>query len=125
MVNVQELVYRALKGIHNNVTDSWPQGWKERETVVYTEEENKSHERAGKKTTKSYCRYRIDILSKKSTSSLVQEIDRVLGYNEEDGTGLGMTRTFCQDDNEGEYRHKIMRYECIVGEGDGRIYGIN
>lgn len=128
MINVKEKVYQALKGIPemlNSVTDSWPQDWKNRQTIIYTEEENKSYERAGYKTTKSYCRYRIDIFCKGSTSSLCQAVDRVLGYNVEDGTGLGMTRTFCQDDNEGDYRHKIMRYECIVSDTDGCIYGIS
>lgn len=124
MINVKEMVYEALCTVHDNVTDSWPQDWKDTPVIVYTEEENKSYERSGARTYKSYCRYRIDIFSRKSTSELAGLVDGILTWNSE-GTGLGMTRTGCMDDNEGHHRHKIMRFECIVGENDGTIYGID
>ena len=124
MVNLKKKVYAALKEIHDNVSDSWPQDWQGEEMLVYTEEDNRSYERSGTKTTKSYCRYRIDILGQRSLSDMAALVDSVLAYDEE-GTGLGFTRTLCQDDNSGQNRHKIMRYECVVSEKDGTIYGIS
>lgn len=126
MVNMKEKVYAALCSAHGSdrVSDSWPQSEEEIPCVVYTEEENKSHERSGTRTTKSYCRYRVDIFNFDSTSDATVKTDEALAWNKQ-GTGLGMTRTGCADDNRAECRHKVMRYECIVGESDGRIYGIN
>lgn len=125
MVNLKDDVIAALDTITDKASDSWPQSEEEMEGVVYTEEENKSYERSGKKTTKSYCRFRIDIFSQGTTTPMAQAVDRVLGYDPETESGMGMTRTMCTDDNNGNLRHKIMRYECIVGESDRRIYGIN
>lgn len=126
MVNMKEKVYRALCDAfgQDQVSDSWPQSMEKNRYIVYTEEENKSYERTGSRTTKSYCRFRIDIFSKASTSDDAGKVDAALAWNE-DNTGLGMTRTGCQDDNSAGVCHKIMRFECIVGENDEKIYGIN
>lgn len=131
MVNMKEMVYAALVEAFGEaaVSDSWPEGLNNPnsggvEQIVYTEEENRSHERSGARTTKSYCRFRIDILSINSTSEKTAKVDEVLACDDE-GHGLGMTRTMCKDDNTAYQKHKIMRYECIVGERDNRIYGIN
>lgn len=124
MVNVKEKVYRAIKDILNDVTDSWPQDWADSGRIIYTEEENKSYERSGAKTLKSYCRYRIDILMNESTSVIAGMVDAALACDSENH-GLGMTRTMCTDDNNGSKKHKIMRYECIVDETNERIYGIS
>ena len=126
MVNMKEKVYQALCTAFDEdmVSDSWPQSVEQIPCIVYTEEENKSYERTGSRTTKSYCRFRIDIFNTGSTSEDAAMADGALAWNEE-GTGLGMTRTGCNDVNSADYRHKIMRYECIVGERDGKIYGIN
>jgi len=131
MVNMKEMVYAALVEAfgEDTVSDSWPEELNNPnsggvEQIVYTEEENKSYERSGAQTTKSYCRFRIDVLSVGSTSALVAKVDEVLACDKE-GNGLGMTRTMCRDDNTAYQKHKLMRYECIVGERDNRIYGIN
>lgn len=129
MVNMKERVYTALSSAfgEEKVSDSWPDdvfSSAARPYVIYTEEDNKSWERTGAKTTKAYCRYRIDIFDQDSTSAHAVLVDEALAWNA-DGTGLGMTRTFCQDDNQAYQRHKIMRYECVVSETDERIYGIS
>ena len=127
MVNVKNMVYEALKPLMQDVSDSWPCEWQKTEPrIVYTEEENKSHEMCGKKTTKSYVRFKVDIFCyQSSTSDLACAVDKVLGFDDADQSGLGMTRTFCGDDNGPEWKHKIMRYEAIVDEYDGRFYGIS
>lgn len=127
MVNVKSMVYEALKPLAQDVSDSWPSDWQQTEPrIIYTEEENKSYEMSGKKTTKSYVRFKVDIFCwKGSTSDLACEVDKVLAFNETDQSGLGMTRTFCGDDNGQEWKHKIMRYEAIVDERDKRFYGIS
>lgn len=62
MVNVKNMVYEALKPLAQDVSDSWPSEWQKTEPrIIYTEEENKSHEMSGKKTTKSYVRFKVDI----------------------------------------------------------------
>lgn len=127
MVNMKAKVYQALCGAfeEKDVSDSWPESMEQIPCIVYTEEENKSYERTGSRTTKSYCRFRIDLFAEAgaSTSETAAKTDAVLAWNE-DGTGLGMTRTGCQDNNSKDFSHKIMRYECIVGETDEKIYGI-
>lgn len=131
MVNMKEMVYAALVEAFGEsaVSDSWPEELNNPnsggvEQIVYTEEDNRSHERSGSRTTKSYCRFRIDILSVSSTSGMAAKVDEVLACDNE-GHGLGMTRTMCRDDNTAYQKHKIMRYECIVGDRDNYIYGIN
>lgn len=127
---MKEKVCAALSSVfgEGKVSDFWPGEFSPASgsDVVYTEEENKSYERTGARTTKSYCRFRIDIFDfdQDSTSAIACLVDEALAWNA-DGTGLGMTRTACRDDNTAHRRHKIMRYECIVGEADQRIYGIN
>lgn len=126
MVNMKAKVYEALCAAHgeDRVSDTWPQAMEQIPCVIYTEEDNRSFERSGTRTTKSYCRFRIDIFSAESTTAATMLTDKALAWNTE-GTGLGMTRTACQDDNNENCRHKIIRYECIVGENDEKIYGIN
>ncbi len=131
MVDMKTRVYAALCEAFGDgaVSDSWPEELNNPDSVgveqiICTEEDNKSFERSGPKTTKSYCIFRIDILSTSSTSERAAQVDAVLACND-GGNGLGMTRTMCKDDNSAYQKHKIMRYECIVGESDKRIYGIN
>lgn len=127
MVNVKEKVYTALQPLAGDVSDSWPSDWQRTEPrIIYTEEENKSWERSGKKTTKSYVRIKVDIFCyQSSTSDLACQVDNVLAFNAQDDSGLGMTRTFCGDDNGSEWKHKVMRYEAIVDENNQSFYGIN
>ncbi len=127
MVNVKSMVYEALRPLAKDVSDSWPSDWQQTAPrIVYTEEENKSWERSGKKTTKSYVRFKVDIFChQSSTSDLACEVDKALAFDDADKSGLGMTRTFCGDDNGPQWKHKIMRYEAIVDEYDKRFYGIS
>ncbi len=112
MVNLKIKVYMALCAAHgeDKVSDTWPQSLEQIPCVVYTEEDNRSFERSGTKTTKSYCRFRIDIFCEESTSAAAVLTDEALAWNE-NGTGLGMPRSICQDDNNDNCRHKNMRYE--------------
>lgn len=127
MVNVKSMVYEALKPLAEDVSDSWPSEWQKTEPrIIYTEEENKSYEMSGRKTTKSYVRFKVDIFCyQASTSDLACAVDKVLGFDPADQSGLGMQRTFCGDDNGPEWKHKVMRYEAIVNESDGKFYGIS
>lgn len=127
MVNVKSMVYEALKSLVQDVSDSWPNDWQQTAPrIIYTEEENKSYEMCGRKTTKSYVRFKVDIFCyQSSTSDLACQVDQVLAFNNDDGSGLGMTRTFCGDDNGSEWNHKVMRYEAIVDEYDKTFYGIS
>lgn len=127
MVNVKSMVYEALKPLAQDVSDSWPSEWTSPSPrIIYTEEENKSWERSGKKTTKSYVRFKVDIFCyQSSTSDLAYQVDKVLAFDDADQSGLGMTRTFCGDDNGTEWKHKVMRYEAIVDEKNKVFYGIS
>jgi hypothetical protein len=127
MVNVKSMVYEALKPLTGDVSDSWPSDWQQAAPrIIYTEEENKSWERSGKKTTKSYVRFKVDIFCyQSSTSELACRVDKALAFDNDDGSGLGMTRTFCGDDNGAEWKHKVMRYEAIVDEYSKTFYGIS
>lgn len=127
MVNVKSMVYEALKPLARDVSDSWPGDWQRpAPRIIYTEEENKSWERSGRKTTKSYVRFKVDIFCyQSSTSELACRVDKALAFDNDDGSGLGMTRTFCGDDNGTEWKHKVMRYEAIVDEHNKTFYGIS
>ncbi len=127
MVNVKSMVYEALKPLALDVSDSWPSDWQQTvPRIIYTEEENKSWERSGKRTTKSYVRFKVDIFCfQSSTSDLACQVDKALAFDDADETGLGMTRTFCGDNNETEWKHKVMRYEAIVDEYNQTFYGIS
>lgn len=118
MINVKELVYAKLKIILPEVSDAFPADWETPLQIQYTEEENKSHERAGNVTTKSYVRYKVDVWSATSTTDIAIQVDTALSEE------LGLTRTACYDMNEAERKHKVMRYEGIVAEKSGKILGI-
>jgi hypothetical protein len=118
MVNIKGLISEKLEGIapEGDVSDSFPDDWSKETQIQYTEEENKAQDMSGTKVITSYVRYRIDIWNSKSTSTLAQSVDDRLNGE------LGLVRTGCNDSNEVQRKHKIMRYEGIVDEATGKIF---
>ena len=108
MINVKDQVYKAIKDICPNVSDSYPSEWANLPAIQYVEEDNKVYEFTDGKEDKSYIRYKIDIWHNRSTSEFALEVDKKV-------SALGLRRTLCQDvaDPSG-LRHKVMRYEGII-----------
>lgn len=117
MINLKGRILELLEKIAGceNVSDSFPDDFTAETQIQYTEEENKAYEMSGNRVCSSYVRYRIDIWNKKSTSALACAVDEKMNAE------LGLKRTSCADNNETQRKHKIMRYEGIVYENDGRI----
>ena len=108
MINVKDQVYKAIKDICPNVSDSYPSEWANLPAIQYVEEDNKVYEFTDGKEDKSYIRYKIDIWHNRSTSEFALEVDKKV-------SALGLRRTLCQDvaDPSG-LRHKVMRYEGVI-----------
>ncbi len=116
MINVKDEVYAALSTISENVTDFYPRDWEQDTLIQFMEEDNKVTEYTDMGERKAYCRYRIDIWAKKSTSGIALEVDRVIA-------ALGLKRTQCMDMEEpSKYKHKQMRYEMIIDVKTKRVY---
>lgn len=118
MINVKTEVYKSIKDISTNVSDSYPADWATFPAIQYTEEDNKVAEWVDNEESKSYLRYRIDIWDNKSTSSTALEIDKRI-------SNLGLKRTMCQDvsDTSG-LKHKVMRYEGIIDTSTEFVYHV-
>lgn len=120
MINVKDKVYTALSTKFDNVSDQYPEDYKELPIILYIEEENKVSEHTfskGKvKEDKSQIRYRIDIWNEKSTSDIAVEVDIALSE-------LGLVRTQCIDTPDASgYRHKVMRYEGIIDNDTEQVF---
>lgn len=116
MINLKDRILGELEQIDGaEVSDSYPEDFLTETQIQYTEEENKADQTAGNKVIASRVRYRIDIWDKKSTSLLSVMVDNRMNGQ------LGLVRVHCSDSNEPGCKHKIMRYEGIVYEKDGRI----
>ncbi|MBD5497451.1 MAG: hypothetical protein HDR11_06760 [Lachnospiraceae bacterium] len=116
MIHLKDRILGELEQIAGaDISDSYPEDFSTETQIQYTEEENKADQMAGNKVAASRVRYRIDIWDKRSTSALAGMVDDRLNGN------LGLTRTHCSDSNEPGRKHKIMRYEGIVYEKDGRV----
>ena len=116
MLNVKEEVYLALKKVTENVTDCYPRDWEKELAIQYMEEDNKVVEYTDLKEQKAYCRYRIDIFSRKSTSAAAVAVDAVLAT-------LGLKRTQCADvEDPSGMKHKQMRYEMVIDVETGQVY---
>lgn len=118
MVNKKPQVYEALLECADNVNDCYPSDWATFPVVQYTEEDNREHTVISDNVeSKSYLRYKIDIWTKKeSTSSITALINQKL-------RALGFQRTQCTDapDPSG-LKHKIMRFECVIDNKTECVY---
>ena len=116
MINVKDQVYKAIKDICTNVSDSYPSEWANLPAIQYVEEDNRVYEFTSGKEDKSYIRYKIDIWHNRSTSEATLEVDKRV-------SALGLRRTLCQDvaDPSG-LKHKVMRYEGIIDNNTQLVY---
>ncbi|WP_434310170.1 hypothetical protein [Hominifimenecus sp. rT4P-3] len=108
MINVKDQVYAALCQVSDNVTDCYPKDWEHDLAIQYMEEENNVAEYTDMQEQKAYCRYRVDIWHRKSTSAAAVAVDAAIA-------ALGLKRTQCMDvDDPSGRKHKTMRYEMII-----------
>jgi len=116
MINVKDQVYVALSTVSEHVTDFYPRDWEQDLAIQYMEEENKVVEYTDMQEQKAYCRYRIDIWARKSTSAAAMAIDRAVA-------ALGLKRTQCMDvEDPSGLKHKQMRYEMVIDVETGAVY---
>lgn len=108
MINIKPIIYKELKKVAENVTDTYPDDWENFPVVIFLEEENKPYEIYGDKEQKSNIRYKVDIFNNDSTSALAIKIDEIF-------SNLGLMRTSSLDvPDPSHLRHKTMRFEGIV-----------
>lgn len=116
MLNVKDEVYKALITVTDNVSDHYPRDWEKDVSIQYMEEDNKVVEFTDMKEQKAYCRYRIDIWSRKSTSAVAVAVDAAI-------SSLGLKRTQCSDvEDPSGLKHKLMRYEMVIDVETGQVY---
>lgn len=116
MINVKDQIYDVLRTITENVTDCYPRNWEEDLAIQYVEEENKVVECTDMKERKAYCRYRIDVWSRKSTSATAVAVDAAI-------SALGLLRIQCTDvEDPNGWKHKQMRYEMVIDVKTERVY---
>lgn len=119
MINVKDQVYNQIKGISNNVSESYPTNWIDFPAILYTEEDNRVYEWVDGEESKSYIRYKIDIWNNGSTSACALSVDQAL-------SSLGLRRTLCQDVSDPSgLKHKVMRYEGIIDVNNQMVYQYN
>ena len=116
MINVKDQVYKALLAVTDNVTDHYPRDWEKDLAIQYMEEDNKVVEYTDMEEQKAYCRYRIDIWSRKSTSAAAVAVDRAIA-------ALGLKRIQCTDvEDPSGLKHKQMRYEMTIDVKTEQVY---
>lgn len=116
MINVKDQVYMALCTVTDNVTDHYPRDWAQDLAIQYMEEDNKVIEYTDMEEQKAYCRYRIDIWARKSTSAAAVAVDQAVA-------ALGLKRTQCMDvEDPSGLKHKQMRYEMIIDVKTKQVY---
>lgn len=116
MINVKDEVYEALCTVTENVTDHYPRDWDKDLAIQYMEEDNKVIEYTDMEEQKAYCRYRIDIWARKSTSTAAVAIDHAVST-------LGLKRTQCMDvEDPSGLKHKQMRYEMVIDVKTRQVY---
>ncbi len=116
MINVKDEVYAALCTVTDNVTDYYPRDWEQDLSIQYMEEDNKVMEYTDMEEQKAYCRYRIDIWARKSTSVAAVAVDQAIA-------SLGLKRIQCMDVEEPTgLKHKQMRYEMIIDVKTKQVY---
>lgn len=116
MINIKPIISKKLKGISDNINDTYPSNWAIFPIIQYVEEENKTHIKTDGKEQLAYIRYKIDIWNDKSTSDTALKVDEVL-------SSLGFLRIQCLDTPEpNQLKHKVMRYEGIIDVNNMKIY---
>lgn len=116
MINVKDEVYAALCTVTDNVTDYYPRDWEQDLSIQYMEEDNKVMEYTDMEEQKAYCRYRIDIWARKSTSVAAVAVDQAIAT-------LGLKRIQCMDvEDPSGLKHKQMRYEMIIDVKTKQVY---
>lgn len=116
MINVKDEVHKALCTITENVTDFYPRDWQQDFAIQFMEEDNKVVEYTDMEEQKAYCRYRIDIWAKKSTSVEAVAVDKAIA-------ALGLKRTQCMDvEDLSGLKHKQMRYEMVIDVKTRQVY---
>lgn len=116
MINVKDEVYAALCTVTDNVTDFYPRDWEQDIAIQYIEEDNKVMEYTDMEEQKAYCRYRIDIWARKSTSAAAVAVDQAVA-------ALGLKRIQCMDvEDPSGFKHKQMRYEMVIDVKTKEVY---
>lgn len=116
MINVKDQVYVALCAVTENVTDYYPRDWEKDLAIQYMEEDNKVVEYTDMAEQKAYCRYRIDIWARRSTSDAAVKVDAAV-------SALGLKRIQCADvEDPSGLKHKQMRYEMVIDVETGAVY---
>jgi hypothetical protein len=116
VINVKDEVYAALCTVTDNVTDYYPRDWEQDLSIQYMEEDNKVMEYTDMEEQKTYCRYRIDIWARKSTSVAAVAVDQAIA-------ALGLKRIQCMDvEDPSGLKHKQMRYEMIIDVKTKQVY---
>jgi len=116
MINVKDEVYAALCTVTENVTDFYPRDWEQDIAIQYIEEDNKVMEYTDMEEQKAYCRYRIDIWARKSTSTAAVAVDQAVA-------ALGLKRLQCMDvEDPSGFKHKQMRYEMVIDVKTKEVY---
>lgn len=116
MIDVKDKVYEALCTVTDHVTDYYPRNFEHDIAIQYMEEDNKVVEYTDMQEQKAYCRYRIDIFARKSTSQTAVQIDAAI-------SALGLMRTQCMDvEDPNGWKHKQMRYEMVIDVENEEVY---
>lgn len=116
MINVKDEVYAALCTVTQNVTDFYPRDWEQDLAIQYMEEDNKVMEYTDMEEQKAYCRYRIDLWARKSTSVVAVAVDQAIAE-------LGLKRIQCMDvEDPSGLKHKQMRYEMVIDVKTKQVY---
>ncbi|MBY5015069.1 hypothetical protein K6V96_07045 [Streptococcus suis] len=116
MINIKPIIYKKLREVADNVTDTYPQDWENFPVIIYLEEENKPYDITDDTEQMSYLRYKVDIFHDDSTSDLAVEIDAIFA-------SLGLKRTSSVDTPDPTHlRHKVMRFEGILDLNSRIVY---
>lgn len=116
MINIKPIIYKKLKEVADNVTDTYPQDWENFPVIIYLEEENKPYEITDDTEQMSYLRYKVDVFHNDSTSELAVAIDEIF-------VSLGLKRTSSVDTPDPTHlRHKVMRFEGILDLNSRIVY---
>lgn len=116
MINVKDEVYAALLTVTENVSDHYPRDWEKDLAIQYMEEENKVVEYTDMQEQKAYCRFRVDLWARKSTSEVAIAVDKAI-------SDLGFKRIQCMDvEDPSGLKHKQMRYEMVIDVKTKRVY---